>query len=147
MRYPNRWEIGEWTFFQVEEHGFDHVNGAPLYGFGDGSTRKTGALAGQPAFGELYETLEHAMVAAVAEKYTGRRGAGGTGVDTAAGWFMRMIGADRPTLGELIDAAGPDHMMTGIAEDAGAGTGRQVVQMALEALDRAGHTVYRRELD
>lgn len=41
---------------------------------------------------EAFYTLEMAYVSAIAAKYTGHRGAGGTGVDTAAGWFARMIG-------------------------------------------------------
>lgn len=42
--------------------------------------------------GEYYGSLEMAMVAAVGQKYTGRRGAGGEGVGTAADWFAKMIG-------------------------------------------------------
>lgn len=87
MTYPNCWTVGEWTFYQIEGHGFSDITG-PLYGF-----EHNGKREGHPKFGELYETLEHAMVAAVGEKYTGRRGAGGSGVGTAADWFMKMIGA------------------------------------------------------
>lgn len=91
MRYPNRWTVGEWTFFQVENHGFTgELADRPLYGFAVGEVETP---RGEPKLGELYHCLEHAMVAAVGEKYTGRRGAGGTGVGTAADWFMRMIGA------------------------------------------------------
>ena len=43
-------------------------------------------------YNEAFYTLEMAYVSAVAAKYTGHRGAGGTGVDTAAGWFAKMIG-------------------------------------------------------
>lgn len=95
MRFPNRWTVGRWTFYQVEDHGFSgNLAGRPLFGFTVTDEEKTDPW-GRPKFGELYETLEHAMAAAIAEKYTGKRGAGGTGVDTAAGWFMRMIGADQ----------------------------------------------------
>jgi hypothetical protein len=41
---------------------------------------------------EFYSSLEMAMVAAVGQMYTGRRGAGGEGVGTAADWFAKMIG-------------------------------------------------------
>jgi hypothetical protein len=89
-RYTNRWTVGEWTFYQVEDHGFTgELEGKPLFGF----TTEPTAFTGKPKLGELYDSLEHAMVSAVGEKYTGRRGAGGTGVGTAADWFMRMIGA------------------------------------------------------
>lgn len=90
-RYTDRWTVGQWTFYQVENHGF---SGQPehLYAYGP-----TGSVLsnGRPETGEFYQSLEHAMVAAVGEKYTGKRGAGGTGVATAADWFMRMIGADQ----------------------------------------------------
>lgn len=91
MRYPNRWTIGEWTFYQVEEHGFSSTDG-PLYGYATGADEAV-RQQGEPNLGELYPSLEHAMVAAVGEKFTGPRGAGGTGVGTAADWFMRMVGA------------------------------------------------------
>jgi hypothetical protein len=91
MRYTNRWEMPEVTFYQVEAHGFEAHEGRPLYGYGKpGETNDLGI----PKTGELHVSLDRALVAWVAEKYTGARGAGGTGVDTAAGWFMRMIGAD-----------------------------------------------------
>jgi hypothetical protein len=86
--------VGEWTFVQVEDHGFTgELADKPLYGFVVGEPEISGL--GGIKFGELYPSLEHAMVAAVAEKFTGPRGAGGSGVGTAADWFMRMIGADQ----------------------------------------------------
>lgn len=92
MRY-NITKIGEWTFYEIHNHGFkDELEGRPLYAFIAGDVEYNSS--GSPKWGWLYSTLDHAMVAAVGEKYTGQRGAGGTGVDTAAGWFMRMIGAD-----------------------------------------------------
>lgn len=90
MRYPNRWIVGEWTFYEVTDHGLSSYGNRPLFAFGDGSRDDRG----RPKFGGLYVSLEHAMVAAVGEKYTGPRGAGGTGVGTAADWFMKMIGAE-----------------------------------------------------
>jgi hypothetical protein len=92
MRYANRWEMPEVTFYQVEGHGFEAHEGKPLFCYG-----KPGATddRGIPKTGELYDALDRALVAWVAEKYTGPRGAGGTGVGTAADWFMRMIGADQ----------------------------------------------------
>lgn len=90
-KVTERWYIGQWRFVQVEDHGFsgEHAD-RPLFSYTtvtDESSRKD--------YGELYNSLEHAMAAAIAEKYTGPRGAGGRGVGTAADWFMRMIGADQ----------------------------------------------------
>lgn len=90
MRVTNYWEMDGITFYQFEGHGFEAHEGKPLYGYGKGELDRMGV----PKVGELHAALDRAMVAWVAEKYTGARGAGGTGVDTAAGWFMRMIGAD-----------------------------------------------------
>lgn len=92
MKYTNRWEMPEVTFYQVEDHGFEAHADRPLYVYG-----KPGDLNdhGFPRTGELFESLDRAMIAWVAEKYTGPRGAGGPGVGTAADWFMRMIGADQ----------------------------------------------------
>lgn len=89
--YTKRWEMPEVTFYQVEDHGFEQYNGRPLYAYG-----KPGEVDdnGVPRTGELHEALDRALVAWVAEKYTGPRGAGGAGVGTAADWFMKMIGAD-----------------------------------------------------
>lgn len=92
MKYTSRWEMPEVTFYQVEDHGFEAHEGRPLYAYGKpGDTNDRGI----PKTGELYAELDRALVAWVAEKYTGPRGAGGTGVGTAADWFMRMIGADQ----------------------------------------------------
>lgn len=92
MKYTSRWEMPEVTFYQVEDHGFPAHEGRPLYAYGKpGETNANGI----PKTGELHVALDRALVAWVAEKYTGPRGAGGTGVGTAADWFMRMIGADQ----------------------------------------------------
>ena len=81
-------QVGPWTFFEIRNHSFGgDLLGLPLYEFEVNGRREPGA--------EMYADLDTAIVSAVGEKYTGQRGAGGTGVDTAAGWFMRMIGADR----------------------------------------------------
>lgn len=91
MKFTNRWEMPEATFYVVEDHGFEAHEGRPLYAYGKpGETNDRGI----PKVGELYLSLDRALVSWVAEKYTGPRGAGGTGVGTAADWFMRMIGAD-----------------------------------------------------
>lgn len=79
-------QVGPWTFWEIRDHAFKgDLAGKPLYEF-----EANGTLSG-----EWFDSLDMAMVSAIGEKWTGRRGAGGTGVDTAAGWFMRMIGADR----------------------------------------------------
>lgn len=92
MRYASRWEMPEVTFYEVEDHGFLDYGDRPLYAYGKPGDMTDGGI---PRTGELYEALDRAMVAWVAEKYTGARGAGGKGVGTAADWFMRMIGADQ----------------------------------------------------
>lgn len=117
MRYPNRWLIGEWAFYEVEDHGFS--DRGTLYGF----ARADGERPVQEKIGELYDSLDRAMVAAVGEKYTGRRGAGGTGVGTAADWFMKMIGADQPSQAEAMDRAAGSRDLQELASDAGAGSG------------------------
>lgn len=120
MKYPNRWTVGEWTFYQVIDHGFggEHED-KPLYGFTTDKPLHAGPFE-PPKLGELYPSLEHAMVAAVGEKYSGRRGAGGTGVGTAADWFMRMIGADQLV---PVGAEGRRAMAAALANDAPDPTG------------------------
>lgn len=81
----NETTIGDWTFHTYYDHPFPANEGLPVYGY---------TTAADPKVHEWHPTIEHAMAAAIAEKYTGRRSAGGVGVDTAAGWFMRMIDAD-----------------------------------------------------
>lgn len=91
MRYEKLATLGGWTFYRGTDHGFGGENkDRPIYGYTPAAPEDA---AGRPDVGEWYASLEHAMVAAVGEKYTGRRGAGGIGVGTAADWFMRMIGA------------------------------------------------------
>jgi hypothetical protein len=92
MRYTNRWEMPEVTFYQVEGHGFEAHADRPLYAYG-----KPNEMDGRgiPKTGELYASLDRALISWVAEKYTGPRGAGGSGVGTAADWFARMIGMDQ----------------------------------------------------
>lgn len=92
MHYVRRGTVGEWTFYEVADHGFSgSIKGQPLYGFTVTAEEKLDHNR-SPRIGELYGSLDHAMVAAIAEKHTGPRG-------TAANWFMKMIGA-----GQLQDA-------------------------------------------
>jgi hypothetical protein len=124
LSYPNTWTIGEWTFYEV--HGLTGHEGKALFGFGDGTRDSNG----DPKYGELYNSLDHAMVAAVGEKHTGPRGAGGSGVGTAADWFMRMIGA-----GQLAEA-GPDGgrvLMEAVREHGDAPLAAHKIERALEA--------------
>jgi hypothetical protein len=94
----NRWTVGQWQFFEIDEAQIsESYAGRKLYGYTDNTV---GASA--DGIHEWFNSLEHAMAAAIAEKHTGPRGAGGTGVGTAADWFMRMIG-----VGQLQEA-GPD---------------------------------------
>lgn len=91
MKYTSRWQMPEVWFYQVEGHGFTSYEDRPLYAYGKPNDTDQ---HGVPITGELFPGLDRALVAWVAEKYTGPRGAGGTGVGTAADWFMKMIGAD-----------------------------------------------------
>lgn len=81
-RVVNRWEVGEYTFTEYADTWLGE--GVTLFGV---------AIRNKET-GELYGSLDWAMVAAVGEKYTGPRGAGGSGVGTAADWFARMIGME-----------------------------------------------------
>lgn len=132
MRYEIVGTVRDWTFYEVTNHGFTgELADKPLYGFVVGEPEISGL--GGIKFGELYPSLDHALVAAVGEKYTGQRGAGGTGVDTAAGWFMRMIGA-----GQLVPAENARLVLTGAAQVAGlvgpwSGSGISVMDAALKA--------------
>ena len=82
-RITNAWRIGPYVISEIEGHGWPSIPG-PIYRF---------EIDGQERNHEAYETLDHALASAIGERWTGRRGAGGFGVDMAAGWFMRMIGA------------------------------------------------------
>lgn len=93
MRVTNYWELpGLGTVYQIEDHGFTgpEYDGKPMYAYGKGERDGKG----RPKVGEYHRTLDRALIAMVGEKYTGSRGAGGTGVGTAADWFARMIGMD-----------------------------------------------------
>ena len=101
MHPTQRWTIGEWIFSEIDGRQIsDTYEGRKLYGFAQAIDPEGSSQAGR--INEWFNTLEHAMAAAIAQKYTGPRGAGGTGVGTAADWFMRMIGAD-----QLVDAGEP----------------------------------------
>jgi hypothetical protein len=84
-------QIGDWTFWAWDGHPFDKHAGKPLYAYEP--VTEPGIVPGQNT-GEWFPSIDRAMIAAVGEKYTGPRGAGGTGVGTAADWFARMIGMD-----------------------------------------------------
>lgn len=91
--FPNLGDVN-----QINDHGIGGVHeGKPMFSFRLVSAKR-------PNF-ELYNTVEHALVALIAAKYTGERGAGGTGVGTAADWFMQMIGAERLSQVRERDAA------------------------------------------
>lgn len=92
MRYTNRWTLPGVTFYQVEGHGFEMYGDRPLYAYGKPDDMND---RGVPKTGELFVSLDRALISWVGEKYTGPRGAGGTGVGTAADWFARMIGMDQ----------------------------------------------------
>lgn len=93
MRATMLAQLGDWTFWEVWDHGFTgpEYDGKPLFGYE--KVRDPGE-PGKPKIGEFHRTLDRAIISAVGEKYTGPRGAGGTGVGTAADWFARMIGMD-----------------------------------------------------
>lgn len=134
-RYEKLATLGDWTFYQVTDHGFGQdLADKPLYGFA--LAVPDGTAAGKPKLGELYVSLEHAMVAAVGEKYTGPRGAGGTGVGTAADWFMRMIGAD-----QLVPVENPCRVLSGAADVAGISDPITAVLRMNAALRSEGYTL------
>lgn len=91
MRYANRWTLPDVTFYQVEDHGFPAFIGQPMFAYGKPDAMDDKGLL---KVGEFHTSLDRALIAWVGEKYTGPRGAGGTGVGTAADWFARMIGMD-----------------------------------------------------
>ena len=108
-------QIGDWTFWAWDGHPFTGEHeGQTLYAYEPVS--KSGS-PGKPNTGEWFASLDRALIAAVGEKYTGPRGAGGEGVGTAADWFARMIGMDtftpisvrdqRHAIGEAIVATRP----------------------------------------
>ena len=97
MRWTALAQLGDWTFYEVQDHGFTgpEYDGKPMYAYEKLSDRNPEGLLGRkPKWGEFHRSLDRAMVAAVGEKYTGTRGAGGTAVGTAADWFCRMVGMD-----------------------------------------------------
>jgi hypothetical protein len=117
MKYEIKGTVADWTFYEVTDHGFSgELANQPLYGFTVNPAPEI-----QPKLNELFANLEHAMVAAVGEKFTGKRGAGGTGVGTAADWFMRMIGA-----GQVVPADDARQALTRAAKDAALWTGAEI---------------------
>lgn len=85
MRITQSWRVGEYLFTQHRDHGLKDYEGRSLYGF---------KIDGKESQGnELYASLDEAIAEAIGQKHTGPRGARGSGVDTAAGWFLKMIGA------------------------------------------------------
>jgi len=91
MTYTMVSQIGDWTFWAWDGHPFESHADKTLYSYE--LATKPGIVPGHPV-GEWFPSIDRAMIAAVGEKYTGPRGAGGTGVGTAADWFARMIGMD-----------------------------------------------------
>lgn len=119
---------------QINDHGLGGEHeGKPMFRF-----RLPGA--DRPNF-ELYNTIEHALVALVAAKYTGERGAGGTAVGTAADWFMRMIGADELTM--VADNEARTEMLTAMnaAEGFPPVPMREVGRRVINALESKGYVI------
>jgi hypothetical protein len=85
-------QIGDWTFWAWDGHPFTGEHeGRTIYAYEPVS--KPGE-PGKPNTGEWFASLDRAIIAAVGEKYSGKRSAAGSGVGTAADWFARMIGMD-----------------------------------------------------
>jgi hypothetical protein len=121
MRVTNYWELpGLGTIYEIEDHGFTgpEYEGKALYAYGKGEHDDRG----RPKVGEYHHTLDRALIAMVGQKYTGPRGAGGTGVGTAADWFARMIGMDQ--LVEPDYAKGQKALREVLADTAATGPGR-----------------------
>lgn len=93
MRATMLAQLGDWTFWEVWDHRFTgpEYDGKPLFGYEKISDP---GEPGKPKIREYHRSLDRAIIAAVGEKYTGPRGAGGEGVGTAADWFAKMIGMD-----------------------------------------------------
>jgi hypothetical protein len=83
-RITNRWVVGEYTITEYAETWF----GEPV------TTYATQIGEGRES-NERHFSLDKALLAVVAEKYTGPRGAGGSGVGTAADWFAFAIGLEK----------------------------------------------------
>ena len=81
-RTVRAWSVGEYTFTEIE-----------LWRDDEWKTYFAFTIDDKTNF-ELYATLDKALIAAVGEKHTGPRGAGGSGVATAADWFAKMIGLE-----------------------------------------------------
>lgn len=75
----NRWTVGNYTFTEHTKHPFTDKIDGPLYKFWIGDDQGP----------EMYRSLDEAMAAAIAHKWMGPR------ADSAAGWYMRMLGADQ----------------------------------------------------
>lgn len=123
-RYQMLAQLGDWTFYEVRDHGFTgpEYDGKPLYAYE--KVRELGTVD-KPKLGEFHRSLDRAIIAAIGEKYTGPRGAGGTGVGTAADWFARMIGMDA-----LVE---PDYA-----------SGQKALQEVLHETQREDGPLYRR---
>jgi hypothetical protein len=124
MRVVNYWELpGLGTLYEIEGHGFTgpEYEGKALYAYGKGEHDDRG----RPKVGEYHRSLDRALIAMVGQKYTGPRGAGGTGVGTAADWFARMIGMDA-----LVE---PDHS-----------SAQKALQEVLHETQREDGPLYRR---
>lgn len=94
LYYRNRWAVGQWQFFEIDAAQIsDSYAGRALFGYE--VQPEDGARPEVSNVREWFDTLEHAMAAAIAAKYTGTPSAGGGGVGSAADWFMRMIGANQ----------------------------------------------------
>jgi len=122
--------IGPYTFEEVADHGFSQYEGRTMWRF---------TIAGKPNNHELYESVDRALVSAVGERYTGQRGAGGSGVGTAADWFMAMIGADG-----LVRAPEGTAAVAEAYEALGSTAGfpaPQVARHLVRNLERAGYVV------
>lgn len=124
MRVTMLAQLGDWTFWEVWDHGFTgpSYDGKPLFGYEKVSDP---GEPGKPRIKEYHHSLDRAIVSAVGEKYTGPRGAGGTGVGTAADWFCRMIGMDK-----LVE---PDYAMS-----------QKAIQEVLHETQREDGPLYRR---
>ena len=110
-RYENRWTVGEWTFYEVAGHGFPTNPDKPVFRY------ERDGIEDHAQDPDSYGSLEQAMAAAIASKHTGVRGAGGTGVGTAADWFIRSLGLGHPV--ELEQGEARDAVVTALAESEG----------------------------
>lgn len=82
MRAVHTDKVGPYTITHLRDHGFSDAPDV-VYRYSVDDVQSS----------ELFPTWDYAMAAAIAARHMGEPMAFGQGVGTAAGFFMKMIGA------------------------------------------------------